>query len=314
MTALAPLAAPANSDPWYRHPFVTYLARLGNELTRRQNTSRGNRLASWLSNGVHNAMTFPWHEMKYEELVVLRAGLGERYAPGTANNYLAVLRGVAKEAWRLKLIDGATYRRIADIPGIAGEVPPAGRHVEIDELHHMLCLAEQEGSLKATRDIAILVTLYGTGMRCAELAHLTTRDYDPHEPSFKVVGKGNRRRENYAAPWVREPVASWLEVRTDAPGALFVPIVRTRVDPTYSHLSTMAVLRVVKIWAKRAGLEPVTTHDYRRTNIGNLIDSGVDLVTIGRNVGQKDPKTTAAYDRRKHQAIKAATKELISPF
>ena len=61
------------------------------------------------------------------------------------------------------------------------------------------------------------------------------------------------------------------------------------------------------IVARRLGecdLDPLTTHDPRRTLVSNLLDGGTDLVTVSEIVGHSSPATTAGYDqrpRRKHR-------------
>jgi len=294
-----------------RHPLVTYLARQA-PTTRRKNQYRAEQLASWLSQGTANALTLRWEDLQYEELVMLRASLVERYSAGTANNFLKVVRGVLKECWRLGHIPGDRYRRIVDVPGVPDDGLPAGRDVQPEELKTMLRRVRQEGTLKAVRDIAILTTLYGTGMRSFELCGLDLGDYDPHDVSFLVHGKGGRDRLTYGPIWIREPLAEWLGLRGGRSGPLFLSLKWGRLHPR--PIPTDSLHHMVTTRAKQAGLAHLTTHDLRRTVIGDLCDAGVDLLTIGKNVGHKNPKTTARYDRRSGRTRQEAVNKLVSPF
>jgi len=301
-----------DNEAWGQHPLLTYLARVG-PVTRRVRAYRAEQLASWLSNGAHTALGFPWHQLRYPEILRLRASLEQKYAPGTANHYLHIVRGLCKENWRLGLINSEEYGRIADIPGIPDHGPPAGRDVEPEELAALLKCAGGEGSIAGIRDAAIMAVLYGTGMRRAEVSGIALSNYDPHDCSFSVLGKGNRRRVAYAPEWVRQPIAAWLEVRGVAPGALFCGVQYNRVDRTYRHLSPRAVWDVVKRRAAQAGLPPLTTHDLRRTYVGDMLDQGVDQPTIARNVGHSTAMV-ARYDRRGRRSQQHAASLLPNPF
>jgi len=64
---------------------------------------------------------------------------------------------------------------------------------------------------------------------------------------------------------------------------------------------------------REAGLPPTTTHDYRRTFIGDVIDAGGDLVQAQQLAGHKSPITTAQYDRRPARKRRAAVDRLHLP-
>ena len=63
-----------------------------------------------------------------------------------------------------------------------------------------------------------------------------------------------------------------------------------------------------------AGVKPLTWHDFRRTFAGNLLDSGIDLVTVQKLMGHSDPTTTSNYDRRGDEVKRKAIKTLFVPY
>lgn len=300
-------------DAYRTHPVHLYLARVG-PTTRRNRAYRLEQLASWLSGGRHDALSLPWHELTAAEVLAVRLKLVDDYAPGTVNQYLNTLRGVVRECWRCGLTSSDAYAAVADIPGVANTRLPAGRDMKPDELRVLVEVARRDGDLASVRDVAVLALLYGTGMRRAEVAGVTLGDYDPHTVSFRVTGKGNKQRMVYAPEWVREPIACWLDVRGEAPGALFTSLSYNRVDRSYRHLTPHAIWQMLKKRAAQAGVADLSTHDFRRTYIGEMCDRGVDLPTIARQVGHSDVKQTARYDRRGARSQRRAAGLLASPL
>ena len=66
---------------------------------------------------------------------------------------------------------------------------------------------------------------------------------------------------------------------------------------------------------RQAGLEDaITWHDFRRTFAGNLLDAGVDLVTVQKLLGHSSPTTTSNYDRRGEAAKQKAIGKIELPF
>ena len=99
----------------------------------------------------------------------------------------------------------------------------------------------------------------------------------------------------------QEALGAWLAVRGSEPGPLFSAVNHGgRIQP---GRLTAQVLR----WAclKRgaeADVASFSPHDLRRTFISDLLDAGVDLVTVQKLAGHANVQTTARYDRRSEAA------------
>ncbi len=76
------------------------------------------------------------------------------------------------------------------------------------------------------------------------------------------------------------------------------------------QMSSQAVLLVVQKRASQAGVESFSPHDFRRTFCSDLLDAGVDIVTVQKLAGHANPNTTAKYDRRGEETKRKAVQKL----
>jgi len=79
------------------------------------------------------------------------------------------------------------------------------------------------------------------------------------------------------------------------------------------HLSDQAVYNVVVERAAEAGIHDLSTHDFRRNHIGDLLAKGIDLSIAQELAGHADPKTTKNYDRRPAEVRADAAEKLDAP-
>jgi integrase/recombinase XerD len=302
-----------------RHPAFVYLARLAPGSRR---TLQGALAAVARAVGGEGATiaNFPWSELRYQHTGALRASLWDRYAPATANKILAAVRGVLREAWRLRLIPADEYQRAIDVGAIRGSRPLRGRHLAAEEIRALFLQCAADPGPAGVRDAALLGVLYGAGLRRAEVAALSVPDYSPSDGALVVRGKGNKVRVAYL-PRERgaaQALAAWLSLRGAAPDRDGATPIFTRIykggTVTPHRLTPQAVLDVLQRRAIRAGLRPFSPHDVRRTFIGDLLDAHVDLATVQQMAGHAQVTTTARYDRRGERAKRAAADVLAVPY
>src|SRR5574341_586161 len=101
------------------------------------------------------------------------------------------------------------------------------------------------------------------------------------------------------APQFSAYIERWLELRGRAPGPLFV-------QPPEGRLSPDGVNDLIEPLRRRAGVEPFTPHDLRRSFGTHLLDRGVDLALVKELMGHADIQTTTIYDRRGDDAKRRA--------
>ncbi len=286
------------------NPAAVYLASLGKG-SRRTMRQALDAIALFATNSSCDAMTCPWGLLRYQHTMAIRSQLMEKYAPATANKMLAALRRVLREAQRLGQMTAEDYAKASDIKRVKSAGLPKGRALSADELGKLLNVCVEDKSIFGIRDAAMLMMLR-VGLRRGEIVNLDLSDFDPEEGSVKVRGaKGRKDRIVFFPEAAIAHVEKWVKVRGDDPGPLLLPISKApRV--VWRRLSDQAVMTVMLGRGAAAGIGNFTPHDFRRTFAGDLLDAGVDIVTVQKLMGHADPATTAKYDRRGDAAKKRA--------
>ncbi len=296
-----------------QHPAAVYIARLapGSRRTMREALDT---IAVILSGRASNAESLPWHLLRYQHTQAVRTSLAERYAPATANKMLAALRGVLKESWRLGQMGAEEYHRAVDLETVKGTTLPRGRALQHREIGAILSACCADEKLAGYRDAAIFALLYAAGLRRSEIAALDLNDVDVETGELRIrAAKGHKDRTVYANNGSLDALADWLKVRGDEPGPLFCPI--NKGGRLLMQQMTPQVVRFMLVKrAKQAGVKDCSPHDLRRTFIGDLLDSGADIVTVQHMAGHSNVQTTARYDRRGEAAKKKAAHLLHVPY
>ncbi|MFD8534090.1 tyrosine-type recombinase/integrase [Streptosporangium canum] len=302
-----------------RDPYRVYLDSLSSAESRRAMRGCLDRLAALVSGDeVSSGAGQPWHLLRYEHTVRLRALMTERgWSPAYVNKHLVALRRVLREAWRLGRMTAEEYQRAADLPTVEHTRLPTGQHVPPEVVGAALAACDRDASPAGARDAALLAVLYSTGCRRAEIAGMTLGDYDAGSRSLRVRGKRDKERMVYLTTEAVGRLERWLAVRGRPAGALFSPIGgsgRLRVrDGGPAAMTGQAIADILAKRLAEAGAMPRTPHDFRRTFIGELLDAGVDLATAQALVGHSSPATTARYDRRPERRRREAVDRITLP-
>jgi site-specific recombinase XerD len=156
----------------------------------------------------------------------------------------------------------------------------------------------------------LLAILRGAGLRRAEVVKLELRDLEPAPGALTVrQGKGDKDRLVYLSDGALSFVNPWLKERGDEPGAILCPI-RKGGEIEYRAMSAQSVLLILQKRADEAGIDAFSPHDFRRTFCSDLLDAGVDIVTVQKLAGHASPVTTAKYDRRGEETKRKAVQKL----
>lgn len=229
-----------------------------------------------------------------------RAGAGKPFAAVTLADLQDFAHGLsglaASSQYRILSAVKSLFsfgHRLGYLPfdvGRALRLPPvrnrlAERILSESDIQRMLALETD------LRNQAILALLYASGIRVAELCGLRWRDLQRHGDSGQVTvfGKGGQTRS------VVLPVAVWTrlaELRHAATAD--EPVFRSR--KTGAGLQPLAVLRVVRAAAMRAGVElPVSPHWLRHAHASHALDRGAPIHLVQATLGHASITTTGRY-------------------
>jgi integrase/recombinase XerD len=202
-----------------------------------------------------------------------------KLSPGTVENHVAALRFLY-----VRTLKRHEFREYIPYPRVGKKLPGILSKEEVAQL------INASGTLFHR---TLLMVLYGTGMRRAEVARLKLADIDSQRMIIRVVnGKGGKDRDLPLTPALLETLrAHWL---------CFKP--RTYLFPTRrwsaieKPISDKAVWHVCVNSARRAGIRKrVTPHTLRHSWATHLLEAGTDLRTIQLLLGHEDLETTAKY-------------------
>lgn len=140
------------------------------------------------------------------------------------------------------------------------------------------------------RDLALSEFLYASGLRVSEVVSLDRDNIDFASKEAYVVGKGNKERKFYLTDVCAEYLRQYLQSRTDSNAALF-----TSVRAPYRRLSKEGIETAVKRLGKKAGVENVHPHRFRRTLATDLVKKNVPIQDVAAILGHADLRTTQVY-------------------
>lgn len=176
-------------------------------------------------------------------------------------------------------------------PKLPRQVP---RPLTTDDATDVLSLADDpdQAPWVRARDLALLMLLYGAGLRIGEALDLDVATLRASGEVMRITGKGNKERAVPLLPRVREAIETYLSQRPDgAPSKapLFIGVQGRRLNPgvaqrRFRNLRTMLGLP-----------ESATPHALRHSYATHLLGGGADLRTIQELLGHASLSTTQRY-------------------
>ena len=171
-------------------PARAYLLSLNSHRSRQTMASFLGIVAGML--GATSLESCSWGSLRRHHVMAVTELLRDTgRATATVNTYLSALKGVAKEAWMLKLMDVESFQHIRAVRNLRGSRLPRGRALPPEEIRALFGACEADDSSIGVRDAAMLAVILGCGLRRSEAVGLDLSDVVTHERALRVLGKGN---------------------------------------------------------------------------------------------------------------------------
>lgn len=173
----------------------------------------------------------------------------------------------------------------------------------LDALH---LRANEEPSPISIRDVAIVETLYGSGVRVSELTGLNLDDVDRDRNTLRVIGKGNKERIVPIGIPAMRAIDVWISTgRTQLANeatekALFLGSRGKRID---QRVVRDVVYQATEAVGTNKRLGP---HALRHSAATHLLEGGADLRTVQEILGHSSLSTTQIYTHVSEERIKKA--------
>ncbi|MCU0360986.1 MAG: site-specific tyrosine recombinase XerD [Bacteroidia bacterium] len=221
----------------------------------------------------------------------------------SASTQARVLSGV-KAFYKFLLLEDSIKNNPADLlesPKLSRKLPVFLSVQEIDQMLGVIDRSTPEGE----RNLSMLETLYGCGLRVSELVNLKISDLHLEEDYIKVLGKGNKERLVPIGKVAKKLLNTYIhQVRSK------IPVKKEAEDTVYlnrrgSKLSRVMVFYIIKDLAEKAGLKKVLSpHSLRHSFATHLVEGGADLRAVQEMLGHESITTTEIYTHLDRQYLR----------
>lgn len=158
------------------------------------------------------------------------------------------------------------------------------------------------------RDVAIMETLFSTGLRVSELCNLDINKINLDRREFSIRGKGSKDRVVFVSSSAASAISAYLKIRKDNADPLFVHYSGIKDDEDggdFMRLTPRSVQRIISKYAAIAGItKRVTPHILRHSFATDLLINGADIRSVQAMLGHSSITTTQMYTHITDQQLR----------
>lgn len=200
------------------------------------------------------------------------------------------------------------HKHILSNPFSTVDLPKSGRTLpkalSIDKVNRLLATPQKSDPL-TTRNYAMLLLLYSTGLRVSELVSLPINSCNLSAGFLRVIGKGNKERLVPFGEVAKTAVESYIDhsrpaiLKDRRSSSLFV-------TGRAKAMTRMRFWQIISETARASGIRaPISPHMLRHSFATHLLANGADLRAVQLMLGHADIATTQIYTHVDQDRLKA---------
>ncbi len=231
------------------------------------------------------------------DTICFRAYLADRQRngliPKSTARALSAVRAFYKFLGRQHGIKNSAIDLIS-APKIPKKLSKAISTDNVANIHDALMQLDADQPWIGARDWALVVLIFGCGLRISEALALRNRDVAARPDTLRILGKGNKDRLVPVLPAVYDALEKYTALRPFGAGgddALFRSVRGLPMSPRMAQKSIESVRKYLQL------PDYVTPHALRHTFATALLADGADLRTLQELLGHSSLSTTQLYTR-----------------
>lgn len=231
------------------------------------------------------------------DTLCLRSFLADRQRRGLAHKStartLSSLRGFYKFLAKTRGIKNDAIGLISS-PKVPRKLSKAISPIDVENMHDAIREIDAKNPWIAKRDWALVMLLFGCGLRISEALSLKNSDVSGRVEVLRIVGKGKKERLVPVLPAVWSAIEEYINVRPfgNAPDDELFRSVRGL--PMSARMAEK-VVEQLRCYLQLP--DYVTPHALRHTFATALLSGGADLRSLQELLGHSSLSTTQLYTR-----------------
>jgi integrase/recombinase XerD len=203
--------------------------------------------------------------------------------------HLSALRQFFRFLEREELVP-ANPTELLDSPRLPQRLPQVLSEADVA----VLLAAPDPATPAGQRDAALLEVLYATGLRVSELVGLSLKQLDLRRGVVRPLGKGSKERiVPMVAPAVEKLQLYLAQGRPQLLKGQASPFLF--VNRRGGKLSRQGFWKILKLYARKAGVKDLSPHTLRHSFATHLLARGANLRVLQLLLGHADLATTQLY-------------------
>ncbi len=214
-------------------------------------------------------------------------------APKSTARALSSLRGFYKFMAKNYSIKNDAITLISS-PKVPRNLSKSIDPIDIENMHGAIRATQTHEPWIAARDWALVVLLFGCGLRISEALSLRNRDVVAHPDILRILGKGGKERLVPVLPAVWGVIEKYMAVRPcgNMPDdELFRSVRGLPMSPRMAEKVVESLRHYLQL------PDYVTPHALRHTFATALLSDGADLRSLQELLGHSSLSTTQLYTR-----------------